>query len=142
MTFRAIWDIYPADLGGRASGANILVHTPEDVDQLIRRLGEPLAGTAKVWGPDTRQDGWTGQLIHVAVNDGFGYLSYTSDTCGLVFATGDPDSPDHDSEDEEFPAGSGISLSTLGDALKEFLATGTQPKSPRWAEPTAFAHVR
>lgn len=142
MTFRAIWDIHPVDPDGKTSGANILVHTPEDVDQFVRRLGDPLAGTAKVWGPDTRQDGWTGQLIHAAVDDGFGYLSYTSDTCGLVFATGDPDSPDYDSEDEEFPAGSGISLSSLSDALREFLATGGQPTSPRWAEPAAFTQVR
>lgn len=72
----------------------------------------------------------------------FSLVTNASDTCGLVFATGDPDSPDYDSVDEEFPAGSGVSLSGLSDALKEFLATGMQPESPQWAEPAAFAHVR
>ena len=75
-------------------------------------------------------------MIHAAVAGGFGYLSYTSDTCGLVFTAGDPASPGYDSQDEELPAGSGLTVPMFTDALTEFLATGERPRTVRWDETT------
>jgi hypothetical protein len=134
MSFRAIWDVHSS---GPATGANVVVDTPDGVDDLARRLGDPLAGTAKIWGPDIRQDRWTGQFIHAAVDQGYGYLSYASDDCALVFPAGDAASPGYDSADEEFPAGSGLPLGEFATALKEFLATGRRPRSIRCADSAA-----
>jgi hypothetical protein len=138
MSFRAIWDVFPADPAGRTTGENVVVDTPDGVAELVERLTDPQASTAKIWGPDIRQDGWTGQLIHAAVDGQFGYLSYNSDECALVFPAGNPASPGYDSMDEEFPAGSGILVAELAAALREFLATGSQPRAVRWAAAATF----
>jgi hypothetical protein len=132
VSFRAIWDIYPVDRPDQVTGANVVVDTPSQVDDLVRQLSDPQAGTAKIWGPDIRQDRWTGQMIHAAVDGRVGYLSYNSDDCALVFPSGDDASPSYDTADEEFPAGSGLPLAEFAVVLKEFLVTGQQPRSIRW----------
>lgn len=134
MSFRAVWDIYPVDRPDQVTGVNLVVGTADQVDDIVRRLAETQAGTAKIWGPDIRQDRWTGHMIHAAIDGRFGYLSYNSDDCDLVFPDGDTASPGYDSTDEEFPAGSGVSLAEFGAALKEFLLTGQRPESIRWTE--------
>jgi hypothetical protein len=134
MSFRAIWDVHAVRPTDRTTGANLVVDTADQVDDLVGRLADPRAGTAKIWGPDIRQDQWTGQLIHAAVDENYGYLSYTSDECALVFPAGAAASPGYDSTDEEFPAGSGIPLTEFTTALREFLVTGRQPDSVRWIE--------
>ncbi|MFD9891380.1 Imm1 family immunity protein [Amycolatopsis sp. NPDC059027] len=133
MSFRSSWDSYPDDPAGHIGGENVVVSTAAETDQLVERLRSPRAGTAKVWGPDIRQDVWTGQLLHVGVHGSFAYISYTSDSVGVVFADGDPESPEYDSPDEEFPPGSGLPVGVVAAGLKEFLVSGTQPRAIPWA---------
>ncbi|MFE0024931.1 Imm1 family immunity protein [Amycolatopsis sp. NPDC059021] len=71
------------DPAGHIDGENVVVSTADEADQLVERLRSPRAGIAKVWGPDIRQDVWTGQLLHVGVHGSFAYISYTSDSVGV-----------------------------------------------------------
>jgi hypothetical protein len=141
VSFRAVWEIYPDGPGGRTSGDNVVVSTPEQVDHLVISLADPQAGTAKIWGPDIREDGWPGVMIHAAVENGYGYLSYTSDACSLMFSSGDSRSLEVISTDEEFPEGSGMPLPRFAAALREFLQTGERPRIVHWQPADAVAHA-
>lgn len=136
MTITAVWSISsPADAN---AGDGLTITEPAGVDELIRRLGEPGAGPASVWHEGRElADESTGMLDHdvvAAISGGYGYLSHFDAEHDFAVLAGDPDSPGLHHEDVDFPAGSGVAPEVLAAALREFLETGTRPKTADWTD--------
>ncbi|SDK89563.1 Immunity protein Imm1 [Actinopolyspora mzabensis] len=134
MTITAVWPIEsPEDAN---SGDGVTLTDPEEVDGLLARLAEPNAGVATVWH-EAREladedEGMPDHDVCVAVRDGYGYLSYIDTAHDLAVPEGDPAAPGLHGGDIEFPEGSGTSLDTLAEALREFLRTARRPESVSW----------
>ena len=120
MTLRAVWDILPSD--GTVTGACVIVRTPADVTQLVSRLSESGADTAKIVDASTPTDAWPDHMIHAVVADGVGYLSHWDADHDPAYTKGDPASRAVETRDESFPPGSGVSLEKFTAAL-----TGSSP---------------
>ncbi|SDR21222.1 Imm1 family immunity protein [Actinopolyspora saharensis] len=135
MTVTAVWPIDSPDAPNGGDGVTLT--DPSEVSGLLSRLAEPGAGVATVWHEHREPaDEETGMLDHdvcVAVRDGYGYLSYIDVEHDLAVPRGEPESPALVGEDVEFPAGSGVELGVLAEALSEFLRTGRRPESVDWS---------
>jgi hypothetical protein len=134
MTITAVWPISsPSDPN---AGDGLSITEPAEVEELIARLSEKGAGAATLWHEGRElADTATGMLDHdvvVAVNGGFGYMSYLDGDHDFAVVEGDPSSPPMNSEDADFPQGSGVEPAVLAAALREFLSTGQRPTSVSW----------
>ena len=130
MTLRAVWDILPSD--GTVTDARVIVRTPADVTQLVSRLSELGADTAKIVDVSTPTDAWPDHMIHAVVADGVGYLSHWDADHDPAYTKGDPASRAVETRDESFPPGSGVSLEKFTAALTEFFTTGKRPICVQW----------
>ncbi len=76
--------------------------------------------------------------LFVAVRGDIGYVGYLGPADGYsdvvrMWPVGDPASPvTHGTNNVEYPAGSGLSLTVLADVLDEFRETAALPESVRW----------
>ena len=134
MTITAVWPISsPVDTH---AGDGLTVSEPSGVDELVDRLSDRRAGVATIWHEGREPaDLGTGMLDHdvvTAIVDGFGYLAYIDPEHDYAVLDGDPDSPALHGDDVHFPAGSGVAVEMLAEALREFLATGHRPVSVPW----------
>ncbi len=143
MSFTAVWPIQDPD--DTEAADELTVAAPEDVDTLLECLAEPGAGPAVIehQDRDLLDDtegllGAPGQTkipdhdVAAAVHDGYGYLTYADPDHDYSTLAGDPDSPEYRSEYVDYPAGAGVPTETLGEALKEFLATAKRPTTVTW----------
>ncbi|WNV90622.1 Imm1 family immunity protein [Umezawaea sp. Da 62-37] len=143
MSFNAVWSIQNAD----ESGEQMTVTTPEEVDALLTRLAESGAGAAVIEHqeraliPDVEGLlGAPGEVkipdhdVAAAVSSGFGYLTYADPDQDYSTLVGEDGSPVYASEYVDYPAGSGVRVGVLAEALKEFLATGRRPSCVEWQE--------
>ncbi|SFE58902.1 Immunity protein Imm1 [Actinopolyspora alba] len=134
MPITAVWPIEsPEDAN---SGDGVTLTEPDEVDGLLARLAEPNAGVATVWHESREladeDEGMPDHDVCVAVRDGYGYLSYIDVEHDLAVPEGDPAAPALRGGDVEFPEGSGVSLDTLAEALREFLRTARRPETVTW----------
>ncbi|HEX4704307.1 MAG TPA: Imm1 family immunity protein [Pseudonocardiaceae bacterium] len=134
MTLEAGWAVVPAD--GVYRGFNIVVETPDDVHELVRRLTEPGAEIARLihhgrplWDADR---GFVDHDVYAAVADGFGYLSFQDARRTKRYPLGADGSPGCEFDDDEFPPGSGLPLDRFAEAITEFLLTADLPTGVRW----------
>lgn len=135
MTITAVWPITSA--ADANAGDGMTITEPAEIEELIRRLAEPNAGAATIWH-ESRElaDTATGMLDHdvvVAVAHDFGYLSHIDADHDFAVLCGDPQSPALQTDDVDFPAGSGVALPVLSAALRDFLETGQRPSSVDWS---------
>jgi hypothetical protein len=133
MSFQAAW--YAFEERGPKSGG-LVVRDDSDVETLVGMLADPAADTATIYLSDSgvfATPPSCDHTVHAAVSGGYGYLSHWDMHNDLAYSSGDPESPGHESENEDFPAGSGLPLVRFADALKELLATGQRPRRIRWA---------
>lgn len=134
MTITAVWSI--SSTADANAGDGLTITEPSEIDDLIARLAEPNAGAATIWHEGRElADSSTGMLDHdvaAAVANGFGYLSYIDADHDFAVLDGDPGSPALNTEDAEFPAGSGVALPMLAAALRDFLETGQRPDRVDW----------
>lgn len=134
MTITAVWPITsPSDPN---AGDGLSITEPSEVEDLIARLSENGAGAATIWHEGRElADTATGMLDHdvvVAITQGYGYMSYIDTEHDYAVVDGDPDSPALQSEDADFPVGSGVEPGLLATALREFLTTGQRPTALSW----------
>jgi hypothetical protein len=133
MTFEATWYVFPED--GPVKSIGLVVNTESQVDELVAQLSEHAADTATI---HLSESGFFASppvydhAVHAAVHGTHGYLSHWDLKNDLAYSSGDPESPALDSENEDFPAGSGIPLADFATALKELLATGQRPTCVSW----------
>ena len=145
MSFTAVWPIENEQDADAAD--EMTVDAPEDVDALLRRLGEPGAGPAVIEHSERElivdTEGLLGAPgttkipdhdVAAAIHQGFGYLTYADPEHDYSTLEGDPGSPEYRSEYVDFPAGAGVSVEVLAGALKEFLGTGKRPLVVGWQE--------
>ncbi|PSL54513.1 immunity protein Imm1 of predicted polymorphic toxin system [Saccharothrix carnea] len=143
MSFTAVWPI--TDEQDADAADEMTVDSPEDVDTLLRRLAEPGAGPAVIEHQDrpliTDTEGLLGAPgttkipdhdVAAAIHRGYGYLTYADPDHDYSTLAGDPASPEYRSEYVDYPAGAGVAVEVLADALKEFLATGERPTGVTW----------
>jgi Immunity protein Imm1 len=100
-----------------------------DAAHLIRSRREVVTGLDEPGGSVEDHD------VLVAVRDGWGYLNmwFEGETDDAVEQlAGDPTSPGFFSVTFEFPAGSGVPVAQLAEALTEFFQTGQRPKRFKW----------
>jgi hypothetical protein len=136
LTLEAGWAVTGAD--GSYRGVNITMTTDADVDEFVRRLSEPGAEIARLihhgrplWDVER---GFVDHDVYAAVVVGFGYLSFQDATRTKRYPVGDVSSPGCEFDDDEFPPGSGLSVSSFTQALKEFLLTAELPAGLSWRE--------
>ncbi len=136
MTITAVWAI--SSPANTHAGDGLTVSEPSGVDELVDRLAEPNAGLAALWHEQREAaDPDTGMLDHdvvTAVSAGFGYLAYIDTDHDYAVLDGDPDSPPLHVDDVHFPAGSGVGVDVLTEALREFLSTARRPIAVEWRE--------
>lgn len=72
--------------------------------------------------------------MYANVVDGWGYLSYQDSNHDKAYAVGEPQSPECEFEDDDFPSGSGLPLDTFKAALMEWLRTRERPTVVEWIE--------
>jgi hypothetical protein len=130
MSFQVAWNCYPTD--GPAVADGMVVSTPEDVGILVGRLADVAADTATVHLSESgvfADPPMIDHTVHAVVIGDYGCLSHWDTTHDLAFSRGDSASTGHESEVEDFPHGSGLSLPRFTDALVELLTTGHRPVS-------------
>jgi len=146
MSIKATWGT--SDPEEYLVGHQMTVTTPDEVDLLIARLGDPNASAASLVHANRPTvidtEGYFGAAgsevvdhsVDVCVRDQFGYLIYSSPEHDHAYATavGDPLSPKAISDQSEFAAGTGLPLETLAAALKEFLLTAQRPSCVQWQD--------
>lgn len=143
MSFNAVWSIQDTD----ESGEQMTVTTPEEVDALLTRLGEPGAGAAVIEHqeraliPDVEGLlGTPGEVkipdhdVAAAVWQGYGYLTYADPDQDYSTLVGESASPQYSSEYVDYPAGSGVPVEALAAALREFLTTAARPTCVQWQD--------
>ena len=110
-----------------------------DVAALVKRLAEPTSDTAMLEHTErplfNAELGIPDHTVFLAVDSGFGYLSYQDPEFVRAFPVGDGASPGCASEFEEFPPGTGLPISEVVATVAEFLATSVRPTSVQWREP-------
>ncbi|WP_369785235.1 Imm1 family immunity protein [Saccharomonospora xinjiangensis] len=126
------------DEDGSYEGMNTVLQAPEDVTAFVGKVAaaDPYADSIRLvhdkrplW--DAEQ-GVTDHDVVAAVVDGFGYLSHRDRDDAKAYPVGVPGSPGCEFDDEDFPAGSGLSLEQFTAALVEFLHTAKRPTNVRW----------
>ncbi|MGQ0839147.1 Imm1 family immunity protein [Actinokineospora sp.] len=134
MTMEVGWLVEQAS--GSFTSEHVMLADSDDVSDLVRRLGAPGAGLARLihggrplWEqarclPDHH--------VFVAIDDGFGYLSFQDMAHGKRYVVGAPESPGGEYLDDEFPPGSGISVDQLAKAIAEFMHTSEIPTCVAW----------
>lgn len=143
MSFTAVWPI--SDDNDTDAADELTVVEPDDVDTLLTRLSAPGAGPAVIEHQDrepiTDTEGLLGSPgstkipdhdVAAAVHGGFGYLTHADPDHDYSTLVGDPASPEYRSEYVDYPAGAGVPLDRLADALKDFLATAKRPTTVEW----------
>lgn len=137
MSITAGWAVIGED--GSYEGMNTVIETPEDVTAFVGKVAaaDPYVGSVRLvhnkrplW--DAEQ-GFTDHDVFAAVVDGFGYLSHQDRDHAKAYSIGAPESPGCEFDDEDFPAGSGLTLEQFTAALVEFLHTTKRPTSVRWS---------
>ena len=121
MTYSACAPTYH---DGVEDGFDIPVSSPADVADLVARLADPATGTAHL-------ESDAGDFVAQAHIEGaYGYLFYVDVTEG-AYSLGDSRSPAVNTNEQSFPAGSGITLTELTSTLTNLLNTG-RPVNIRW----------
>ncbi|QWF85301.1 Imm1 family immunity protein [Amycolatopsis sp. CA-230715] len=114
----------PTFRDGLQGGETVSVTTDEDVTRLVELLTQPWADTGSIQTDEV--------VLDVHIHDRWGYLLYSGEA-GYLITDGDPDSPAAPSE-TGFPAGSGLSVSRIIDALREFVRTQRLPEAVPWRD--------
>ena len=105
----------PTFRDGVPGGEAVTVTTDEDVTRLVELLARPWADTGSIQTADA--------VLDVHVHDRWGYLLYSGEA-GYLVTDGDPDSP----------AGSGLPVERITDALREFVRTQRLPGAVPWRD--------
>ncbi|MEU6645323.1 Imm1 family immunity protein [Saccharomonospora sp. NPDC046836] len=136
MSITAGWAVIHED--GTYESMNTTLETPDDVAAFVAKVAaaDPYADSIRLVHNDRPlfdpAQGFTDHDVFAAVVDGFGYFSHQDRSYGKGFSVGDPDSPGCEFDDEDFPAGSGLSLEEFTAALVEFLRTCERPRNVQW----------
>jgi hypothetical protein len=135
---------WAAPTTGNIGGGRRAVLSAAEVDELLDAISEFPAEAAIIYHedrpmvqlPEIDDGDFPDHTVEVAVRDGWGYLrmSIQGDGDCWWIIDGDPASPAYVQGESEFPAGSGVPVSEVAGALKEFLRTAHRPMSLRWAE--------
>lgn len=135
MTIDARWAVITGDGGERAG--NLLITEKTVVEQLVKELSNPMADLARLIHNDRAlwdsERGFRDHDVYANVVDGFGYLSHQDRNHGKAYPVGDPRSAGCEFDDDDFPAGSGLSLDQFTEALVEFLRAAERPTNVQWA---------
>ncbi|GAA3790932.1 MULTISPECIES: Imm1 family immunity protein [Amycolatopsis] len=114
----------PTFRDGVPGGETVDVTSDEDVTRLVELLAQPWADTGSIQTDDA--------VLDVHVHEGWGYLLY-SGAAGYLVTDGDPESPSAPSE-TGFPAGSGLPLERITEAVREFVRTRRLPGAVPWRD--------
>ena len=106
-------------------GFDLPVTTPADVNTLVTRLSDPLTGTAHI------EFEHGGGVVQAHVEGAYGYLFHV-DESGAAYSAGNPDSPAVDTDEQSFPAGSGITIDSLTRVLIAILTQSGRPTTIEW----------
>jgi hypothetical protein len=126
------------DVGG---GGGRSVSCVTDVDELLVAISRFPAEAAIIYHqarPMIQLPGLDGEFpdheAEVGVRGGWGYLrmSAQDDGAGRWITDGDPVSPAYVQGESAFPAGTGLPVTQVAEALKEFLATARRPAAVSW----------
>lgn len=109
---------------GMPGGETVTVTTDEDVTRLVELLAQPWADTGSIQTDEA--------VLDVHVHDRWGYLLYSGEA-GYLITDGDPESPAAPSE-TGFPAGSGLPIERITEALREFVHTRQLPAAVPWQD--------
>jgi Immunity protein Imm1 len=141
-TLTAYWAAPTAeDIGG--GGERIVSHAT-DVDELLDAISRFPAEAAIIYHqarPMIQLPGLNGEFpdheAEVGVRSGWGYLRMSAQDDGdsRWITDGDPTSPAYVQGESAFPAGTGLPVTRVAEALKEFLATARRPTTVNW-QPT------
>lgn len=136
MTIDARWAVFTED--GSERGAAMLVCDDDAVSKLVDELSDPMADLARLIHRNRALWDETRKLldhhVYTTVVDGWGYLSYQDKNHVKAYAVGEASSPGCEFEDDEFPPGSGLPLTTFKAALAEWLHTSQRPTVVQWRE--------
>ncbi|EID54649.1 Imm1 family immunity protein [Saccharomonospora xinjiangensis] len=136
MSVTAGWAMIDED--DSHEGMNTVLHTPEDVTAFVGKVAaaDPYADSIRLahvkrplW--DAEQ-GFTDHDVFAAIVAGFGSLSHQDRDHAKAYPVGVPESPGCEFDDEDFPAGSGLTLEQFTAALVEFPHTAKRPTNV-WA---------
>jgi hypothetical protein len=114
----------PTFRDGVPGGETVNVITDEDVTYLVQLLAQPWADTGSIQTDDV--------VLDVHVHEQWGYLLYAGED-GYLVTNGDPESPAVSSE-TGFPAGSGLPVDRVTEALREFVRTKRLPGAVPWRD--------
>lgn len=137
MSITAGWAVFGED--GSDEGMNTALETPEDVTAFVDKVAaaDPYADSIRLVHNKRplgdAEQGFTDHDVFAAVVDGSGYLSHQDSNHAKAYPVGVPESPGCEFDDEDFPAGSGLTLEQFTAALVEFLHTTKRPTNVRWA---------
>ena len=136
MTLEVSWKVQETD---RTRTEKAIVSDPADIERLLVALGKDAASDALIYHQQRpRHESPAGPMpdhdMSAAASRGWGYLSFVDVDHGLSSLFGEAGSPEYHGEHCHHPAGSGVRLDSLRDALIEFLNTSQRPTCVRWLE--------
>jgi hypothetical protein len=140
-TMTASWATTPTDAANLATGVERVISTEAEVDALLAELAAPLAEEAQLYHSDRklleskRKPGrkLPDHMVVVGAKDGWAYMTLSLDEePAELQLDGDPASPGFVQGPSEFPAGSGLPVAKVAEALREFLRTSRKPGSVKW----------
>jgi Immunity protein Imm1 len=131
------WAVIHAD--GVYEGMLATLWTPAGIAEFVDKVAaNPRAGLAATRLEHSGRRLFDQRLAYynmfAAIVNGYGYLSYEDETLNKAYVVGDPASPGHMHDSDDFPAGSGVPLATFTAALVEWLASAERPTVVQWRD--------